>query len=186
MSLIQFLQAIGIYLLRSNFPPSQFQRKRSDYKSGVFSPVFLLSFFLFLFLSAPFLTSTRNSIDGAFYGDRDISRSERSWRHPGKTKTLTKISQNLLTLLLTVEFFSPSLFLSPGPPSSFSWTTWRRNRRIFQIWYVSSSRAENRTVSSHRACRKQFRNFPPWLCHLRFAIRLGEIEFSQVETGGAW
>lgn len=35
--------AIGMYLLRSNFPPSQSQRKRSDYKSGGFP---FLSFFL--------------------------------------------------------------------------------------------------------------------------------------------
>lgn len=80
--------------------------------------------------------------------------------------------------------FAPSFSLPPGrwQPSAETDATYR----IFQdtVRVVEPSGEPDGGFGS-RACRKQFRNFPPWLCHLRFAIRLGEIEFSQVETGGA-
>lgn len=78
----------------------------------------------------------------------------------------TKASRNLLSLR---DLFSPSSSSSPRPTSR------RRDRPTYRIYRMY------RRVGRRRACKKQFRNFPPWLCHLRFAIRLGEIEFSQVE-----
>lgn len=138
---MQFLQ--GLYLLGSNLPESISQQKigKSDHKSsGFFFPFSPLS----CFLSALFYTmmSTGNSIGSAFTGDRDISRSERSCRHPGRTKTPTKASRNLLTpLFLSTKFLSPLLFL---PPSRWQLGV-ETDRRTEYSRYGTYRRVERRT-----------------------------------------